>query len=874
MAENRLTDKAKTLLQSYIILAIIEGIIIAGTILAYPTDPKNVFFLGYSPLRLVFFGIILFLQGFLVFFLFKKNLIYLLYVFFISSSKTLKFIKYFSIIVILLLWLTIWFPSVRLEKLEASFIRFRPFLLWIELIGVQTYFLIKVLNQEINTSYFFCFQKNRTKSFLVCGLFLLSITAVFFILTMYAPKPEGLQYYFPPGAPLSGLQVFLSWVGFLLLYLLEYKTPKWNRKKGWTWGIVIFIWMTSFILWNSTPISCTDDLLGPFPPNETCYPQINDAVYSIGSHYITLGQGIYHHWMTDKPFYMVFLAIGQWISGPSLNKYITFQVLILALIPAFLFLIGKKFTGLSGGFLLAMMASLLEFNSIRLYSIVGSVNAKTENPELLTALVLVLLFFGVFNWLRLPDQKIWAVLTGGLLGLSVLIRFNPIFIIPVILTVFIFLNSKKRKSIIVGISLFVLTFSLVFLPWFFTAKDSQGNNYYLLKIQNVISTRFTPSTSPEENKIEILPEKLPTLILSEVPFESLPTPIVKLVPSEQDKTPTFQGKLDVVTKGGYFSIVYHFLNNAFTSIAKLPTEILFSSITDQVSRPIRDFTTFTPLWNKALTTQNIVALIVNMFFITLGLIAAVKRFGIAGFSGAIIQLGYFLGNAASQTSGGRYIEPVIWVTLLYYVAGIVSCTTFFYNVLLKNRKPIMFLSLKAEESVDSIVPTLNRKTFIVPLLGIIGFLILGLSITFLNNLPSQMPEESTPQITQSAYGSLINLGIVTPEQWQIFVSSPGSMVVQGAAYHPRYYRSDTFATGSPSFEMMLLTKRQVIISYMLDVIPTNHYSDGSNTVLVGCRLGNDSMWAAERTFMQTYAIIQLDHEKSTYFSPDFQWKCN
>lgn len=47
-----------------------------------------------------------------------------------------------------------------------------------------------------------------------------------------------------------------------------------------------------------------------------------------------------------------------------------------------------------------------------------------------------------------------------------------------------------------------------------------------------------------------------------------------------------------------------------------------------------------------------------------------ERFGWAGLRGALIQMGYYTGNAVSQTSGGRYLEPVLWVLLLYYCLGL------------------------------------------------------------------------------------------------------------------------------------------------------------------------------------------------------------
>jgi len=57
-------------------------------------------------------------------------------------------------------------------------------------------------------------------------------------------------------------------------------------------------------------------------------------------------------------------------------------------------------------------------------------------------------------------------------------------------------------------------------------------------------------------------------------------------------------------------------------------------------------------------------------------LAAYRKFGLAGLTGVIIQLGYYAGNALSQTSGGRYLEPVHWVTLFYYSLGILMVITF------------------------------------------------------------------------------------------------------------------------------------------------------------------------------------------------------
>ena len=101
---------------------------------------------------------------------------------------------------------------------------------------------------------------------------------------------------------------------------------------------------------------------------------------------------------------------------------------------------------------------LFGMNEIRLYQMVGSVNAKLENPELLTALLLILFCFAVFKWFNQPNKPIWAALSGGVLGLSSLVRVNPIFIAPVLLLVVGITGFKKRNSLFMEIFVFIVAF--------------------------------------------------------------------------------------------------------------------------------------------------------------------------------------------------------------------------------------------------------------------------------------------------------------------------------------------------------------------------------------------------------------------------------
>lgn len=621
--------------------------------------------------------------------------------------------------------------------------------------------------------------------------------------------------------------------------------------------IFLCIWALTFITWNSTPLTCTDDRPGPYSPNQVCYPNVNDAVYSIGSHYITLGQGVNNHWLTDKPFYMAFLALGQAVAGEGIEDYLTFQVAVIALIPALLYLAGRKTFGNAFGFFLALLMVVQGLYSIALYRAVGSVNVKLENPEVLTALVLLLFAFAAFKWLHDPSASKWAILSGGTLSLAVLLRYNPFFIAPLLLLVIVWVNRKHLKPVLSPLLLFMLAFALVFSPWFFSATDRQGRNHYVTKIEEVLSSRFS---SRQDTEFQVTSTAVPAD--SQTALEA----------DGQPEILTYD--LGTIDKAGLSGIFLHFLNNEFTGLAKLPTTLVLHPIKEQVKEGIWDFTTAEPLWTKGLSTQNLVAMSLNLVLVFLGVWMAWKRFGVASLTGLIIQTGYYAGNAVAQTSGGRYLEPVYWVLLIYYCLGIYALTCLGVKVFSRKRSTLPAKERTPIQDIDQAVGQTRQSSEGTNPILLAGCLLIGLILPALDLLPAALPDESDPGVEQVAFEILAKNNLVNSEQWTIFLEDPNRVVVQGMAYHPRYYRSNFYRKGNLSFEVMLLAKDHVFVGYSPRMIPGEEFSDGSEVILVGCRLRRDSLWAAERVITESIAVIQLDHEGSLLFDEETSWDCS
>jgi len=374
----------------------------------------------------------------------------------------------------------------------------------------------------------------------------------------------------------------------------------------------------------------------------------------------------------------------------------------------------------------------------------------------------------VFKWFTNPRNHIWAAIAGGILGLAALIRFTPVFILPGILLTYLICNRKKPKTFIIGIAVFLLTFCLSFAPFMVTANGADGTNYYLAKIQDVISSRYS-------NK-----QTITTTNNLQQPRETTPlTQSTALVYTQQN-----------IAQTSKFAILLHFVNNEASSIAILPVNFSLLSLKDQVGLPIWKNTQPGPIWTSNLSVQNGILLLINFIFIVLGIGIALKKFGIAGLAPLLIQVGYHLGNAVSKTSGGRYLEAVNWVTLLYFSMGILSIIVWLITLC----KPALRIkSIRHEEIVTN-----GRKT-IIPIISVMCFfLILGTVFPLVKYLPSKLPQEVSDNSTEMAKAKLVDTGLVSLQDWKTFYNDPDHLIVSGSSFNARYYRSPFYLSGTPS----------------------------------------------------------------------------
>ena len=470
--------KERTFFRFWLGVSLIEGIISFFATLNFQADPKNVFLFGFSTSRLfiLLFLLICILCIITLFFYEKK--IQGLFAPRFNSIKEYRFLVSVGIVSLTLLYITIFIPTKYFSGYESLFVRLKPALIWLELLTLQFVLWIKTLKKSFGASI-----KNTHIDRMVLIFTLIPLLVIWLFISI---SKVGLvfstAFWNVPGIPIDMIQ-FIGILLFLCMGLIfstkGNSTHTLNKFVNILIPIVIYI--AAVIIWGSTPLLRDATSLEPTPPNLQPYPLRDARVHDIGALSIVMGKGVYFHGYTDKPLYMLFLAVLHIFTGNDYNLLQWAQILVLAFTPVILFHLGKKYFGALFGIITAGILILQQRNAIALSYKVSSVNPKLLLSENLTLLGMTAITYFLFRWMKIPDEK-RIFLLGGLIGAFSLVRINPIFIAPVIALIIALKFWKSPRSLFKQMAFFGAGFILVFSPWLFTGVNSEGKSWFFLKI--------------------------------------------------------------------------------------------------------------------------------------------------------------------------------------------------------------------------------------------------------------------------------------------------------------------------------------------------------------------------------------------------------
>lgn len=633
----------------------------------------------------------------------------------------------------------------------------------------------------------------------------------------------------PVSLPQIALVITLSlWLAFAR-WLLSRRFPVAHSRWVIVQNIVLFLglWTLAVALWSRQPMSPTHFAPTPVPPNDEYYPSSDAQIFDMSAYHLLIGNGFSDH-LARRPLYVGMLALFHALGGTGYDDAIRLQLLLLALIPALVFLVASGLSNRLGGLIAAGLVLVREANSIALSGEIVTSHAKLMMSDLVAMLGILLTFAVVIPLLKKKTTDLWlAAVSGACLGLTVLVRAQVVVLIPV-LVLWILLARKSVKSAFKEWISLGLGLTLILAPWL-------GRNWALT------------GTLVLDDRGE---ERLMARNYSASPL-SLPEPL----PGESEQAFSSRLKAGVLTylrehpTDAAFFIGNHFLHNLVTSSVFLaPVYSTLSTYEVVAQLP------FWRLWHGELPDGSATALLVNLSLLSGGIFLAVRKDRLAGWLPLAAFLVYSAGNALARSSGWRFSLPMDWVIVVYFAIALAYLPS--------RLAAITGGRSSAEES---------RQAAVHPALGAgvsVGLFLLGLAVPMAERI---IPMHDLTPYSRQAAAALTGQGILSEAELADFLTQKNAVLLSGMDLYPRFHRPfgriyylDDTPADMKYLHFWLINQEDGQVILPVD-LPPNNFPHAAYISVLGCRM---------ETYIQARAIIVHGVQGKTYL-PDLDegWAC-
>jgi hypothetical protein len=665
-------------------------------------------------------------------------------------------------------WILTFTPAYRFEAWGAYVERLRPLAAWLGLIALQNCILLAAGRGNPTP----LFDRSSRRLWLVV-LIILTTLWICFRITGLGIRADPISWN-QPGVPLLSLQILTVWMISAGVYLIEDRLPQ----KRWLEPVIfVGIWMVAALIWNLAPFPGSFFSPGPYPPETFRYPFSDAAKYDIAAQFVFIGKGLNSWNFTDKPLYSGLLYLFHLIAGQNYDGLIALQASTLALLPALVYTLGRRFHSRTAGVAVAMLVVFKEYNAIVGSQFLLSSHSRLMLSEVPMALVLVVFILLLARWLENPVIH-WkqALMAGGVLGLGTLVRHNTWVLVPTTLLLTWLAYGKPFKNWLRGAAGFLLLLFLAIAPWM--VRSSVYNStpfYFLVPLQgSVFPNRLgevEPTPTPTAPTEALEPTQIPAIIeKSSTPAYTEPTSWYRKVRNILEKIP------NVINFASS-----HLAHNLITSALILPVSLKGDSFEGIVTSP---GSLWSPEWDGQLNLNQSVFFAANLVVIGLGISLAWKRMRWAGVSPLVIFMAYQSSNALARTSGGRYLVPTDWVLLFYFAVGISHFVSWAVSWLVNPQQ-------MAPVDVQSSSRTTTRKPVHQLVSVAIIFLVIGSTLPIVEQLyPARFV--GRVKLNEETFNTwlpadqLAEAGYQTDEI-RSFLGEIGSTILTGRVLYPRFY---------------------------------------------------------------------------------------
>lgn len=638
-------------------------------------------------------------------------------------------------------------------------------------------------------------------------------------------------YWNESGVPILGLQVILSLLISVTIFevLPMLSIPihdTYDKNRITRFFIPLLIWIIAVGVWMMEPQRQSFNAPRPSPPTYEYYPFSDSTSYDLGSQFALIGQGINNNLLTDKPLYMLFLALLHSLGGQSVRIVIGLQVLVLAFFPVVLYFLGMDLHSRGAGVFIGLLSIFKERNAIASAIDIQVSHLKLMMTEVPTALIISLATLMMVRWMMKMKVEVKSspIIVGGVLGAALLLRANSFFLLPLALLLPYVFGGKNLRRSLISSGLVFISFLLVVSPWMIFNRDQDGRTFIEVKLNNVFE-RYEQS----------LPEGSGGSSTQKVDAKNQVAMVSLSLEGDTDER-RFESGDDV---SPLVFIAAHFFHNQIASIFILPVSARHQNLSQTLESPI-----WGKEWTGSLTIENRIMLFINLILIALGISAAWTRWKLIGLIPFLVELLYFFANALARTSGSRYLVPVDWVVYFYYGIGLFQIASWSLKLIIRNENALV--------NDGAVFP--KNETYLASIIPFLSFLLLGLSMPFTTAVvPQRYPE----RIKTEAYRELRS--IVSKEDFGFpretvgnFLKDPDSVVLLGRLLYPRYFLAneglctkcyvlDTASMDRPYPRLTFIVLGQISAGVVVEMIelPENFrkldLSDGPDVWVLGCK---------------------------------------
>ncbi len=509
--------------------------------------------------------------------------------------------------------------------------------------------------------------------------------------------------------------------------------------------VPVLVWAAAVYFWQTTAFEGRSYFVPALrAPNYNFYPASDAENYDLLAQSILIGNGFRNGLTVVRPLYAAFLALLHTFFGNDYMRVTNAQIMVLALIPAFVYLIGCELKHPCGGLLAAAWVILREIYSIRVTPLVQVSNSRLFMSDLPTALLICLVIYCGLKWLRSPRKTLWSLLSGGAVGTAMLLRTQCLVLIPA-LWLFILCSGKPFRKALKHILLSFAGMALVFVPWTLygiafpntTVNADVSESQYLVKLYRTAVDETDPGIG------------LPELILAH------PVEVVQAVGA-------------------------HFLNNEISSLLVLPVR---DEPAAEAEALFYDDSLFWYRENASATIRGHKPLIaLYLLVIGIGIASAVRRVGRAGWYPLLVHVCYNAGNAFALNSGFRFILPVDWVLMFYFAFGCECLLTGLCGI---------FLNLNGTDKTEEKLP--ERRTKLLP--AAVLLFAVGLILPFCDCcIPYRYSDDTEDELMTEWLALSPNAESILAE----YTEEDGLVLLKGRAIYPRFYKAGEGDSGGSS----------------------------------------------------------------------------